>query len=119
MFSFFKWKIGESYEYKIVQAYFCIHFRKWNINRVIHSLGCALIVQDKFFCAGYLVSYTTDPTLSDSDWVVEGVLGDRVTTILRELSPDTTYYFRIQVSWFNCPVYSRLYSQIYNYACVV
>ncbi|GFS82587.1 neogenin [Trichonephila clavipes] len=45
---------------------------------------------------GYVIFYTTDKTQRDRDWVVEGVVGDRMTTILKGLTLDTTYYFKIQ-----------------------
>lgn len=46
--------------------------------------------------AGYLVFYTTDATQKDRDWVVEGVLGDKLSTTIRDLTPQTTYYFKVQ-----------------------
>ena len=46
--------------------------------------------------AGYLVFYTTDATQEDRDWVVEGVMGDRLSTTIRDLTPETTYYFKVQ-----------------------
>jgi neogenin len=45
---------------------------------------------------GYVIFYTTDNTQRDRDWVVEGVIGDKMTTILKGLLPDSTYYFKIQ-----------------------
>ena len=45
---------------------------------------------------GYLVFYTTDPNLDDIRWVVEGVLGERLTSSIKRLTPDTTYYFKVQ-----------------------
>ncbi|XP_046404271.1 neogenin isoform X2 [Ischnura elegans] len=45
---------------------------------------------------GYVVFYTTDSSQKDRDWVVEGVVGDRMTTVVRGLTPATTYYFKIQ-----------------------
>ncbi|XP_074661525.1 neogenin-like [Tubulanus polymorphus] len=46
--------------------------------------------------SGYLLFYTHDPTLKDRQWAVEGVLGDRLSTTIRDLKPDRTYYFKIQ-----------------------
>ena len=40
--------------------------------------------------------YTTDNTLPDRAWVVEGVLGDRLSTIIKDLTPKTTYFFKVQ-----------------------
>ncbi|XP_022241027.1 neogenin-like isoform X2 [Limulus polyphemus] len=45
---------------------------------------------------GYVIFYTTDNTQKDTDWVVEGVVGDKMTTTLRGLTADATYYFKIQ-----------------------
>ena len=47
-------------------------------------------------CSGYLVYYTTDPTQDDRDWVVEGVMGDKLSTTIRDLTSDTTYFFKVQ-----------------------
>ena len=48
------------------------------------------------YITGYLVFYTTDPNLDDIRWVVEGVLGERLTSSIKGLTPDTTYYFKVQ-----------------------
>ncbi|XP_068083914.1 neogenin [Anabrus simplex] len=45
---------------------------------------------------GYVILYTTDSSQSDRDWVVEGIIGDRMTTTIKGLTSDTTYYFKIQ-----------------------
>ncbi|XP_046681889.1 neogenin isoform X3 [Homalodisca vitripennis] len=45
---------------------------------------------------GYVVSYTTDMFNRDRDWVVEGVVGDKMTTSIKGLTASTTYYFKIQ-----------------------
>ena len=63
---------------------------------------CCVSVSDAMYqgtwCVvpGYLVFYTTDATQKDRDWVVEGVLGDRLSTSIRDLSLETTYYFKVQ-----------------------
>ncbi|XP_052264335.1 neogenin-like isoform X3 [Dreissena polymorpha] len=44
----------------------------------------------------YLVFYTTDNTKDDRDWVVEGVLGEKLSMTITDLTPDTTYYFKVQ-----------------------
>jgi len=44
---------------------------------------------------GYLVYYTTDATRQHTDWVIEAVHGDHLSAILRDLRPDTTYYFKV------------------------
>ena len=51
----------------------------------------------QFCCAGYLIFYTTDAQQEDRDWVVEGVVGgDKLSTVINKLTPDTTYYFKVQ-----------------------
>ncbi|XP_071098730.1 neogenin-like isoform X2 [Haliotis cracherodii] len=45
---------------------------------------------------GYLIFYTTDSNQADRDWVLEGVVGDRLSTVISDLTPDTTYYFKVQ-----------------------
>ncbi|XP_053387197.1 neogenin-like [Mercenaria mercenaria] len=45
---------------------------------------------------GYLVFYTTDPTKDDLDWVVEGVLGEKLSMTITDLTADTVYYFKVQ-----------------------
>uniref|UniRef100_A0A6A7FSF1 Neogenin n=2 Tax=Hirondellea gigas TaxID=1518452 RepID=A0A6A7FSF1_9CRUS len=42
---------------------------------------------------GYLIFYTTDPSLQ---WGVEQVSGDRLTWGLSSLTPQTTYYYKLQ-----------------------
>ncbi|XP_045029173.1 neogenin isoform X4 [Daphnia magna] len=45
---------------------------------------------------GYVIFYTTDSSQRDRDWVVEGVVGDKMTTTIKGLTPDTTYFIKIQ-----------------------
>lgn len=45
---------------------------------------------------GYLIYYTTDSSLGDSEWVVEAIMGDRLSTTVKDLSLETTYYFKVQ-----------------------
>jgi len=45
---------------------------------------------------GYLIFYTSRRTSQERDWIIEGVLGDRFQVTVRQLDPDTTYYFKIQ-----------------------
>ncbi|CAN7984038.1 unnamed protein product, partial [Ixodes hexagonus] len=52
--------------------------------------------QQNGMITGYVIFYTTDNTQKDRDWAVEGVVGDRMTTVIKGLTPDTTYYFKIQ-----------------------
>lgn len=44
---------------------------------------------------GYTIYYTTDST-RDGDWIAEGVMGDKMTTTIKGLTPSTTYFFKIQ-----------------------
>ena len=46
--------------------------------------------------SGYLVFYTTDPGKGDVNWVVEGVIGEKLSITITELTEDTTYYFKVQ-----------------------
>ena len=46
--------------------------------------------------AEYLVYYTDDRRRQDSEWTLEPVLGDRLTTQISGLEPATLYYFKIQ-----------------------
>lgn len=45
---------------------------------------------------GYLIFYTSRRSSQERDWIIEGVLGDRFQVTVRQLEPDTTYYFKIQ-----------------------
>lgn len=45
---------------------------------------------------GYLLFFAVDASLPDHEWVVEGVPGDRLTSVIRDLSLDTVYYVRVQ-----------------------
>lgn len=46
---------------------------------------------------GYVILYTTNKNTADKDWALEPVAEDKLTTVLHDLTPDTTYYFKIQV----------------------
>lgn len=45
---------------------------------------------------GYIIYYSTNVNAEDHDWVVEPVVGNRLTHQIQELTLDTTYYFKIQ-----------------------
>ncbi|RWS08197.1 neogenin-like protein [Dinothrombium tinctorium] len=45
---------------------------------------------------GYILLYTADNTLSDTEWMFEAIGGDRMTHTLKKLTHDTKYYFKIQ-----------------------
>ena len=44
---------------------------------------------------GYVVYYSTDATRRYTDWLIEPVRGDRLSATIRDLRPDTTYYFKV------------------------
>ncbi|XP_014240160.1 neogenin isoform X2 [Cimex lectularius] len=44
----------------------------------------------------YVVSYTTDLQSKERDWVTEHVPGDKMSTLIKALSLDTTYYFHVK-----------------------
>lgn len=46
--------------------------------------------------AGYIIYYSTDVNAEVHDWVIEPVVGNRLTHQIQELTLDTTYYFKIQ-----------------------
>uniref|UniRef100_M4A7E8 Neogenin 1b n=1 Tax=Xiphophorus maculatus TaxID=8083 RepID=M4A7E8_XIPMA len=45
---------------------------------------------------GYIIYYSTDVNAVVHDWVIEPVVGNRLTHQIQELTLDTTYYFKIQ-----------------------
>ncbi|XP_068131848.1 neogenin isoform X3 [Hyperolius riggenbachi] len=45
---------------------------------------------------GYIIYYSTDVQAELHDWVIEPVLGNRLTHQIQELTLDTPYYFKIQ-----------------------
>uniref|UniRef100_A0AAY4E455 Contactin-3 n=1 Tax=Denticeps clupeoides TaxID=299321 RepID=A0AAY4E455_9TELE len=45
---------------------------------------------------GYIIYYSTDVNAEVHDWVVEPVVGNRLTHQIQELTLDTVYYFKIQ-----------------------
>ncbi|KAF4082900.1 hypothetical protein AMELA_G00133910 [Ameiurus melas] len=45
---------------------------------------------------GYIIYYSTDVNAEVHDWVIEPVVGNRLTHQIQELTLDTTYYFTIQ-----------------------
>ena len=50
-----------------------------------------------FNISGYIVLYSTDVTLRDRDWGVQGVSrGDQLSTTIGKLTPATTYFFKVQ-----------------------
>lgn len=49
-----------------------------------------------FTVIGYIIYYSTDVNAEVHDWVIEPVVGNRLTHQIQELTLDTTYYFKIQ-----------------------
>lgn len=49
-----------------------------------------------FLFLGYIIYYSTDVNAEVHDWVIEPVVGNRLTHQIQELTLDTTYYFKIQ-----------------------
>ncbi|XP_046583271.1 neogenin-like [Haliotis rubra] len=45
---------------------------------------------------GYLVYYTATEDAETQDWVMEGVGGDRLSVVIKDLTPDTRYYIKVQ-----------------------
>ncbi|KAE8617245.1 hypothetical protein XENTR_v10009011 [Xenopus tropicalis] len=45
---------------------------------------------------GYIIYYSTDAQAELHDWVIEPVIGNRLTHQIQELTLDTPYYFKIQ-----------------------
>ncbi|XP_029000771.1 neogenin 1a isoform X3 [Betta splendens] len=45
---------------------------------------------------GYIIYYSTDVNAEIHDWVIEPVVGNRLTHQIQELTLDTSYYFKIQ-----------------------
>ncbi|KAM4676110.1 neogenin isoform 3-T3 [Discoglossus pictus] len=45
---------------------------------------------------GYIIYYSTDAQADLHDWVIEPVVGNRLTHQIQELTLDTPYYFKIQ-----------------------
>lgn len=47
-------------------------------------------------CPGYIIYYSTDVNAEIHDWVIEPVVGNRLTHQIQELTLDTPYFFKIQ-----------------------
>ncbi|XP_008335275.1 neogenin 1a isoform X3 [Cynoglossus semilaevis] len=45
---------------------------------------------------GYIIYYSTDVNAEVHDWVIEPVVGNRLTHQIQDLTLDTTYHFKIQ-----------------------
>ncbi|XP_053783470.1 neogenin isoform X8 [Desmodus rotundus] len=45
---------------------------------------------------GYIIYYSTDVNAEMHDWVIEPVVGNRLTHQIQELTLDTPYYFKLQ-----------------------
>ena len=44
---------------------------------------------------GYVIQYTTNRRAHDRDWFVEAVVGDGTKATIRNLLPNTKYYFKM------------------------
>ncbi len=44
---------------------------------------------------GYLIQYTDDKRADDRKWFVEAVAGEGTSAVIRNLRPDTKYYFKV------------------------
>ena len=76
----------------VSKTLFTVNF---HMKQIIYPLQCKFQFCFHLF-VGYLVFYTTDATQRDRDWAVEGVMGQRLTTTIMGLTPETTYYFKVQ-----------------------
>lgn len=66
-------------------------------NRLLPS--CKRFISVIFFLLlypGYIIYYSTDVNAEVHDWVIEPVVGNRLTHQIQDLTLDTTYYFKIQ-----------------------
>lgn len=54
---------------------------------------CALLTD---VYAGYKVMYTADMTQDEDEWAEDHISGDKLSTVIKNLSPDTHYYFKIR-----------------------
>lgn len=45
---------------------------------------------------GYIIYYSTDVNAEVHNWVIEPVVGNRLTHQVQELTLDTVYYFKLQ-----------------------
>jgi len=65
--------------------------RKWFVVYCPFNISASL-----FQTVGYIIYYSTDVNAEVHDWVIEPVVGNRLTHQIQELTLDTTYYFKIQ-----------------------
>ena len=49
------------------------------------------------FISGYVIYYTADASAPISQWFYLGLNGDRLNGRVKELTPNTVYYFKAQV----------------------
>ncbi|KAL1444292.1 hypothetical protein MTO96_007078 [Rhipicephalus appendiculatus] len=66
--------------------------------------------QQNGMVTGYVILYTADNSQKDRDWVVEAVVGDRMSAVIKGLTTDTTYHFKIQAR--NSKGYGPLSSEV-------
>ncbi|CDW57851.1 Netrin receptor DCC [Trichuris trichiura] len=71
-------------------------------NGKITSLSTFLVsthvgkIETIVFSSEYLIYYTSEPKLTDSSWMIEGIRGDRMSTTIDGLIPEKDYFFKIQ-----------------------
>lgn len=56
----------------------------------------AFIENWKLNFVGYLIFWTNDKSKPDRAWTVQHAMGDKLSTIIDDIVPDTMYYFKIQ-----------------------
>ena len=64
---------------------------------------------------GYVIQYTTNRRAHDRDWFVEAVVGDGTKATIRNLLPNTKYYFKMSArnTKGNVGFYSYFISKLY------
>lgn len=65
---------------------------------------------------GYVIQYTTNRRAHDRDWFVEAVVGDGTKATIRNLLPNTKYYFKMSArnTKGNVGFYSYFISKLYR-----
>ena len=44
---------------------------------------------------GYVIQYTVDRRAEDREWFVEAVVGDVTSAVIRNVEPETKYFFKM------------------------
>ena len=45
---------------------------------------------------GYVIFYSKDPILPDAAWATSVIKGNRLSTLIKDLDPNSAYFFKIQ-----------------------